>query len=69
MANDTAVLTKNLIKKFGNVTALDGIDLEIKKGEFFGIFGPDGAGKTTLIKILAGILPFGSGEAYSWEKI
>lgn len=47
---------KNLRKKFGNFPALDGLDLEIKKGELFGFVGPNGAGKTTTIKIITGLL-------------
>jgi ABC-2 type transport system ATP-binding protein len=50
------IQTKSLVKKFGTFTALNGIDLKIKKGEFFGCFGPNGAGKTTLLKILTGQL-------------
>ncbi len=46
----------NLSKKFGKVTALDGIDLEIKKGELFSIVGPNGAGKSTIVRILCGSL-------------
>jgi len=42
-----------VIKHFGNVTALRGIDLELKRGSCLGIFGPNGAGKTTLLRILA----------------
>lgn len=47
---------KNLRKKFGNFTALDGLDLQIGKGELFGFVGPNGAGKTTTIKIITGLL-------------
>lgn len=47
---------KNLRKKFGNFSALDGVNLEIKKGELFGFVGPNGAGKTTTIKIISGLL-------------
>ncbi len=46
----------NLSKKFGKVTALDGIDLRIKEGELFGIVGPNGAGKSTIVRILCGAL-------------
>ncbi len=46
----------NLSKKFGKVTALDGIDLKIKEGELFGIVGPNGAGKSTIVRILCGAL-------------
>ena len=45
----------NITKKFGPLTALDGLDLHAKEGSVYGLIGPNGAGKTTLIKILAGI--------------
>lgn len=52
----------NLIKKYGERTALDGISLDIKQGEIFGLLGPNGAGKTTLIRILNRLTSFDSGE-------
>ncbi|MEJ2716706.1 MAG: ATP-binding cassette domain-containing protein [Deltaproteobacteria bacterium] len=52
-----------LTKKFGDLTALHSIDLEIEKGELLGLLGPNGAGKTTLISILSTILPPTSGYA------
>ncbi|MCL1859801.1 MAG: ABC transporter ATP-binding protein [Oscillospiraceae bacterium] len=54
---------KNLIKKFGKFTALDGINLEINEGEVFGYIGPNGAGKTTTIRVLLGILQATKGDA------
>jgi len=53
----------NLVKKFNDLSALDGISLTIKKNELFGCFGPNGAGKTTLINILTGQLSPTSGQA------
>jgi ABC-2 type transport system ATP-binding protein len=50
------VRISSLIKRFGNFTALDGIDLEVKRGEIYGFIGPNGAGKTTTIRVLLGIL-------------
>ena len=47
---------ENLKKNFGEITAVDGISLNVSKGEMFGLVGPDGAGKTTTIKILCGLL-------------
>jgi ABC-2 type transport system ATP-binding protein len=45
---------ENLTKQFGNVTAVDGISLSVKEGELFGLLGPNGSGKTTMIKMLTG---------------
>ena len=58
-----AVAVRQLKKAFGQVQALDGIDLEVGEGEFFGLLGPNGAGKTTLISILAGLARADSGSA------
>ena len=52
---------KNICKSFGNVKALDNLNLSIKKNEFYGIIGPDGAGKTTLLRIIASLLVPNSG--------
>lgn len=53
-----AVRARGVTKKFGATTALTGIDLDIRRGEFFGLIGPDGAGKSTLLKAIAGVLRF-----------
>lgn len=55
---------KNLKKQFGTITAVDGLNLSVYKGEMFALVGPDGAGKTTTIKILCGITEMTSGEAH-----
>ncbi|NLN04340.1 MAG: ABC transporter ATP-binding protein [Clostridiaceae bacterium] len=55
--------TEDLVKKFGNFTALDKVNLEVKSGEIYGFIGPNGAGKTTTIRILLGILKATSGKA------
>lgn len=52
----------NLRKNFGKFTALNGLELEIQKGELFGFVGPNGAGKTTTMKIISGLLKADSGE-------
>jgi ABC-2 type transport system ATP-binding protein len=52
----------NLTKKYGKFTAVDGIDLEIRRGELFGFLGPNGAGKTTTMRMIAGILQPTSGR-------
>jgi ABC-2 type transport system ATP-binding protein len=58
-----AIETKDLKKHFGDIHAVDGIDLKIPKGSLYGVLGPNGAGKTTTIKILSTILAPTSGEA------
>jgi ABC-2 type transport system ATP-binding protein len=52
-----------LVKKFGNLTAVDHVSLKIPRGEFFAILGPNAAGKTTMIKLLAGLIKPTSGCA------
>jgi len=54
----------NLTKKFAELTAVDNINLEIEEGEIFGLVGPDGAGKTTTMRLLTGILEPTSGEGW-----
>lgn len=57
------VSMQNVVKTFGTVTALDGVDLEIQPGEVYGFIGPNGAGKTTAIRVLLGILRTDAGQA------
>lgn len=58
------IQAKNLNKKFGSFTAVDDISFEIRQGEIFGLLGPNGAGKSTTFKMLCGLLPPTSGEAF-----
>jgi ABC-2 type transport system ATP-binding protein len=53
---DVAVVAKNLVRRFGDFTAVAGVSFEIRAGEIFGFLGPNGAGKTTTIKMLTGLL-------------
>ncbi len=53
---------KNLTKKFGNLTAVNDLSLEVSPGEIFGFLGPNGAGKTTTLKIMAGVLAPTAGD-------
>ncbi|MEL9990145.1 MAG: ATP-binding cassette domain-containing protein [Thermoproteus sp.] len=62
--NSDAIKVVDLVKKYGNVTALAGISFSVARGEIFGLLGPNGAGKTTTIKILTGLTPPTSGKAY-----
>lgn len=64
----TAITTSGLTRHFGSVKAVNDVDLTVHEGEMFGIVGPDGAGKTTLMRILCGILLPGSGTARVLEK-
>jgi ABC-2 type transport system ATP-binding protein len=57
-----AVKVRGLTKRFGDFTAVDNIDLNVKKGEIFGFLGPNGAGKSTAIKMLCGLLLPTAGE-------
>lgn len=51
-----ALIAERLVKRFGDVTAVDGVDLAVRSGEVVGLLGPNGAGKTTTLRMLAGIL-------------
>src|SRR5690348_18480904 len=57
-----AIIAENLVRKFGEFTAVDGVSFEVQQGEVFGFLGPNGSGKTTVIKMLTGILPLTSGR-------
>jgi ABC-2 type transport system ATP-binding protein len=58
------VRTQELTKRFGDVTAVDGVSIDVWAGEIFGLIGPNGAGKSTMIKILTTLLPPTSGTAW-----
>lgn len=58
------LVIKNLEKSYGKFKALNGLNLEIEKGEIFGFIGPNGAGKSTTMKIVSGLLSPDSGEVY-----
>jgi len=58
-----AIVTSGLVKKFGELKAVDGVSFRIKKGEIVGLLGPNGAGKTTTVRMLACIIPPTEGTA------
>jgi daunorubicin resistance ABC transporter ATP-binding subunit len=61
--SETAILVEGLVKRFGDVVALDGIDFQVPVGTVFGLLGPNGAGKTTAVRILSTILLPDGGRA------
>jgi len=63
MTATAAIDATGLVKNFGQLRAVDGIDLEVRQGEIFGVLGPNGAGKTTAIRMLATLLTIDSGQA------
>ncbi len=60
---DAAIEAHALVKRFGDVTALDGLELEVARAQVLGLLGPNGAGKTTLVRVLATLLKPDQGEA------
>jgi ABC-2 type transport system ATP-binding protein len=61
--DDLAVRTEDLSKRFGETVAVDGVSLEIPVGDVFGLIGPDGAGKTTFMRLISGVMRADSGQA------
>ena len=59
--NHSAITARNLTKRFGDFTAVDGIDFDVRRGEIFGFLGPNGSGKTTTIRMMLGLLQPTSG--------
>ncbi|SCC21468.1 ribosome-associated ATPase/putative transporter RbbA [Gilliamella intestini] len=64
----TAIEAKDLTKQFGNFIAVDHVNFSIKQGEIFGFLGSNGCGKSTTMKMLTGLLPISSGEAWLFGK-
>jgi len=71
-AQRTALRCEGLVKRFADVTAVNGLDLQVFTGECFGLLGPNGAGKTTTIEILEGLTPADEGSVellgQQWKK-
>jgi len=63
MGGETRIECRGLVKRYGTVTAVDGIDLVVRAGEVFGFLGPNGSGKTSTLRILAGLASATAGRA------
>jgi ABC-2 type transport system ATP-binding protein len=59
-----AILAEHLVRRFGKFTAVNDVSFRVEKGEIFGFLGPNGSGKTTVIKMLTGLLPLSGGAAW-----
>jgi ABC-2 type transport system ATP-binding protein len=57
MAGDAVVRVEHLTRRYGTLTAVDDVSFDVRRGEMFGLIGPDGAGKTTTLRVLLGLLP------------
>ncbi len=64
LAIDVQIEARDLTKRFGNLVAVDQVSFQVKQGEIFGIVGPDGAGKTTTLRMLASIMDPSCGTAF-----
>jgi ABC-2 type transport system ATP-binding protein len=61
--SEPMIVADNLVRRFGDFTAVDGISLRVGRGEIYGLLGPNGAGKTTSFRMLCGLIPATSGQA------
>ena len=67
--NSQFLCTQGLVKRFGEFTAVDGVDLDVQAGELRAIIGPNGAGKTTFFNLISGFLPTTEGTFYFKERL
>src|SRR3989442_3945848 len=68
MAAEKALVLVNVVKRFGDVVAVDGISLEVEDGEFVSFIGPSGCGKTTTLRLIAGLEKPTAGDIYIQGK-
>src|SRR5579864_9781926 len=61
---EIAISAEHLVRRFGDFTAVNDVSFQVQKGEIFGFLGPNGSGKTTVIKMLTGLLPLSEGSAW-----
>ena len=61
--HEVVLRTKQLVKRFGSITAVDGLDVEVRRGEVVGLLGPNGAGKSTTIGMVLGLITPTAGTA------
>jgi ABC-2 type transport system ATP-binding protein len=61
--SEPAISAEHLVRRFGNFTAVNDVSFRVDEGEIFGFLGPNGSGKTTVIKMLTGLLPMSGGDA------
>lgn len=68
MKKEIILSTKQLTKKYGDVMAVEQINLKVKKGRIYGLLGRNGAGKTTTMKMILGLISISSGEIEIFGK-
>src|SRR3977135_1274246 len=61
---EAAIPAEHLVRRFGSFAAVNDVSFRVEKGEIFGFLGPNGSGKTTVIKMLTGLLPLSAGSAW-----